>query len=66
MSKAEQKTAATFLYVRFRANTAKYTAKAGKVQTAGLRIATHYISRAFLLYPFLLKQGWGGEAKKMN
>jgi len=32
VSKAVQKTAVTILYVTFRANTAKHTAKPGKVQ----------------------------------
>lgn len=61
MSKAEQKTAATFLYARFRANTTKHTAKPGKVQSASSGLATCYITGSFPLCSFLLKWEGGGD-----
>lgn len=67
VSKAEQKTAATFLYARFRANTAKHTAKPGKVQSASSGLATCYITGSFPLCPFLLKWvgvGGGDDLRK--
>lgn len=61
VSKAEQKTAATFFFVRFGENTAKHTAKPGKVKSARSGLATCYITRSFPLCPLLLK--WGKKKK---
>lgn len=57
MRKAEQKTAVAFLYVRFRANTAKHTAKPGKVQSASSGPASCYITRSFPPLSFPIKMG---------